>query len=64
MEGSVNKSIVHPHLNDAMFILFTYWIVAISEKAQPCIQQLAFIFVQRKANFSRQALAKKVFKIF
>ena len=24
MIGSVNKSIVHPHLNDAMFVLFTY----------------------------------------
>jgi hypothetical protein len=32
MEGSVNKSIIHPYLNDKMFILFIYWIKAISDK--------------------------------
>lgn len=31
MEGTKNKEIRHPHLNDKMFILFTYLIVAINE---------------------------------
>jgi hypothetical protein len=32
MEGSVKKSIVHPYLNDKMFVYFIYWMVALSEK--------------------------------
>ncbi len=31
MEGSATKSIVHPHLSDAQFVIFVYWIVAVSE---------------------------------
>lgn len=33
MEGSLNKTILHPYLNDKMFILFIYWIKAIEPKA-------------------------------
>jgi len=29
MEGSLNKTIVHPYLNDKMFILFVYWLDSI-----------------------------------
>lgn len=32
MEGAINKSIIHPHLSDEMFVLFAYWIAAISDK--------------------------------
>lgn len=33
MEGSQNKTIVHPYLNDKMFVLFVYWITAIESKS-------------------------------
>jgi hypothetical protein len=29
MEGSLNKTITHPYLNDKMFVLFVYWLLAI-----------------------------------
>ncbi len=32
MEGSMNKTIVHPYLSDEMFVLFVYWISAILDK--------------------------------
>lgn len=33
MEGSQTKTIVHPYLNDTMFVLFVYWITAIESKS-------------------------------
>ncbi len=33
MEGSQTKTIVHPYLNDKMFVLFVYWITAIESKS-------------------------------
>jgi hypothetical protein len=33
MEGSLNKTILHPYLNDRMFILFVYWIKAVETKS-------------------------------
>lgn len=33
LEGSVNKSIKHPFLDDKMFVLFIYWVLAIENKA-------------------------------
>lgn len=32
MQGSVNKTIVHPFLNDKMLMLFVYWILAVEHK--------------------------------
>ena len=29
MEGSMNKTIIHPYLSDKMFTLFIYWLIAI-----------------------------------
>lgn len=33
MEGSQTKSIVHPNLDDTLFVLFVYWICAVEEKS-------------------------------
>jgi hypothetical protein len=33
MEGSQNKTILHPYLDDKMLMLFTYWIKAIEPKS-------------------------------
>jgi hypothetical protein len=32
LEGSLNKTIVHPYLNDKMLVLFIYWIKAIESR--------------------------------
>ena len=64
MEGSVNKSIVHPHLNDAMFILYVYWIVAISEKPNLVSSKwLSYSFSEKQAFLDR-LLQKKFSKYF
>ncbi|MCB9043394.1 MAG: DUF1819 family protein [Chitinophagales bacterium] len=64
MEGSVNKSIVHPHLNDAMFILFTYWIVAISEKPNLVSSNWLPYSFSEKQTFLDRLLQKKFSKYF
>ena len=33
MEGSLNKTIIHPYLNDKMFVYFVYWLTAIESKS-------------------------------
>ena len=33
MEGSVNKTILHPFLNDKMLILFVYWLIKVEPKS-------------------------------
>jgi len=64
MEGSVNKSIVHPHLNDAMFILYVYWLVAISEKPNLVSSNwLPYSFSEKQAFLDR-LLQKKFSKYF
>jgi hypothetical protein len=64
MVGSVNKSIVHPHLNDAMFILFVYWISAISEKPNLVNSSwLSYCFSERQIFLDR-LLQKKFSKYF
>lgn len=64
MIGSVNKSIVHPHLNDAMFVLFTYWIAAISDKPNLVNSHwLPYSFNEKQAFLDR-LLQKKFSKYF
>ena len=64
MIGSVNKSIVHPHLNDAMFVLFTYWIAAISDKPNLVNSPwLTYCFSEKQAFLDR-LLQKKFSKYF
>jgi hypothetical protein len=64
MIGSVNKCIVHPHLNDAMFVLFTYWIAAISDKPNLVNSPwLPYSFNEKQA-FLHRLLQKKFSKYF
>ena len=32
MQGSAQKSIVHPYISDQLFVLFVYWLVAMADK--------------------------------
>jgi hypothetical protein len=64
MIGSVNKSIVHPHLNDTMFVLFSYWIAAISDKPNLVNSHwLTYCFSEKQA-FMDRLLQKKFSKYF
>lgn len=61
MEGTLNKSIVHPHLSDKCFVLFTYWLAAISEKSNLVESPwLAYCFSEKQVFLDR--LMQKSFK--
>jgi len=64
MEGTLNKHIVHPYLSDSLFILFVYWIAAISQKPNLLGSEwLKYCFSEKQA-FLNRLLQKKFSKYF
>jgi hypothetical protein len=64
MIGSANKTIIHPQLNDTMFVLFAYWIAAISDKPNLVDSfWLPYCFSEKQAFLDR-LLQKKFSKYF
>ncbi|MGG9959992.1 BrxA family protein [Ferruginibacter sp. SUN106] len=64
MEGALHKTIVHPYLNDKMFILFVYWITAIESKQNLMESKwLKYSFCERPL-FIERVLQKKFSKYF
>jgi hypothetical protein len=63
MEGSQKKTILHPYLNDKMFILFIYWIKAVESKPNLLESEwLNYSFCERKIFIER--LMQKKFSGF
>ena len=64
MEGLLNKSIVHPYLNDKMFILFVYWLTATESKSNLLESEwLKYSFCE-KPIFIERLMQKKFAKYF
>jgi len=64
MEGSLNKRILHPYLNDKMFILFIYWMNAIETKSNLLESEwLKYGFCEQEV-FIERVLQKKFSKFF
>jgi hypothetical protein len=64
MEGSLNKTILHPYLNDRMFILFVYWIKAVETKSNLLDSEwLKYSFCE-KSVFLERLMQKKFAKYF
>ena len=64
MEGSLNKTILHPYLNDRMFILFVYWIKAVETKSNLLESEwLKYSFCE-KSVFLERLMQKKFAKFF
>ena len=62
MEGSLNKTILHPYLSDKMFILFVYWITAVETKANLLESEwLKYSFCE-KSVFTERLMQKKLAK--
>jgi hypothetical protein len=64
MTGALNKTIVHPYLNDKMFVLFIYWLKAI--EVRPNILEsewLKYCFSEQSA-FVERVLQKKFLKYY
>jgi hypothetical protein len=59
MEGSQKKTILHPYLNDKMFVLFIYWLKAVEEKSNLLESEwLKYSFCERPI-FIERLLQKK-----
>ncbi len=64
MEGSLNKTIVHPYLNDRMFLLFVYWVTSIETRPNLLESQwLKYCFCERPV-FIERIMQKKFSKFF
>lgn len=64
MEGSVNKTIVHPYLDDKMFVLFIYWLVAVETKSNILNSVWLNYCFSEKPFFIERVLQKKFTKFF
>jgi len=64
MEGSVKKIMVHPHLNDVMFILYVYWIAAISDIPNLVNSTWLSYCFSEKQSFLDRLLQKKYSKYY
>ena len=62
MEGSQNKTILHPYLDDKMWILFLYWLSAVENKVNVLESKwLQYSFNERQI-FIERILQKKYLK--
>ncbi len=64
MDGTRNKEIIHPHLNDNMFILYSYWIAAISDKPNLVNSPWLSYCFSEKQFFLERLLQKKFSKYY
>jgi hypothetical protein len=64
MEGVMNKKILHPYLNNKMFVLFIYWLKAV--EAKPNILESDWIkySFSEKAAFVERVMQKRFAKYF
>lgn len=64
MEGVLNKTIIHPYLNDKMFVLFIYWLSALDTKSNLLESEwLKYSFCELSI-FIERVLQKKFSKFF
>ncbi|MBD0333790.1 MAG: DUF1819 family protein, partial [Chitinophagaceae bacterium] len=64
MEGTLNKTIVHPYLNDKMFIHFVYWITAIETKSNLLESEWLKYSFSEQPVFIERLLQKKFSKYY
>jgi hypothetical protein len=64
MEGALNKTILHPYLNDKMFLLFVYWLNSIESKSNLLESQwIQYCFCERTV-FIERLMQKKFSKYY
>lgn len=64
MSGTVNKKLNHPYLSDSVFVLFVYWLVAISEKPNLANSNWLKYSFSEKQIFLERLFQKKFSKYF
>lgn len=64
LEGTLNKTILHPYLSDKMFVIFIYWLKTIEKQSNILPSEwLKYSFLEMPA-FTERALQKKHSKYF
>lgn len=64
MEGTLNKTIIHPYLSDKMFVVFIYWLKAIEIKSNLLESEwIKYSFLEHTI-FIERLLQKKFSKYF
>lgn len=64
MEGKVSKTILHPYLNDKMFVLLVYWLCQVSEKSNLLISKWLQYSFSDKNIFIERILKKRFTSFF
>jgi hypothetical protein len=64
MEGALNKKILHPYLNDKMFVLFVYWLNAVETKRNLLESDWLKYSLCGQQVFIERLLQKKFSKFF
>lgn len=64
MEGKANKSILHPFLSDDMFIIFIYWLVAVSGSTNLLKSEWMSYSFSEIPHFLDRVMQKKFSKYF
>lgn len=64
MEGSLNKTIIHPYLNDKMFLLFVYWLNSIESKSNLLESQWIQYCFSERTVFIERLMQKKFSKFY
>jgi hypothetical protein len=64
MEGSLNKTILHPFLNDKMFVYFVYWISSIEQRPNLLESSWLKYSLCEKQVFIERLMQKKFSKYY
>ncbi|GAB4176179.1 MAG: hypothetical protein Kow00108_11520 [Calditrichia bacterium] len=64
LEGKQNKSIVQPFLNEKMFVIFIYWLTAVSEKTNLLLSPMLQYGFMELPVFTERVTNKKFAKYF
>jgi hypothetical protein len=64
MDGSVTKTIQYPHLDDTMFVIYVYWLVAMNEASNLIKSNLLQYGFTEKQLFIDRLLQKRFTKYF
>lgn len=64
MDGSMNKTLIHPHLDDSAFILFIYWLSAIADSSNLLNSSWLTYSFSEKQIFLDRILQKKYANFF
>lgn len=64
MEGSLSKTIIHPYLNDRMFVMFVYWLSSLDASSNLLENQWLKYSFSERSIFLERLMQKKFSRYF